>query len=107
EISCEGAWQKVEPARGFTTWNSWAETVKLPTRAVYVSALPVLDDGNPLGFLILAHDTRYLAWSEAATRYVMSIAFAILAIAASGMTLIVARMSRREWNEEFRRLVRG
>jgi trehalose 6-phosphate synthase len=107
ELSCADIQPHVAQTPGFIQWNTWAETTTLPSGEVHVSAVPVLDAGTPLGFVVLVHDMRYIAWTESATRYFSVLGFAILALAASAITLIVARLSRRDWNEELRRLLRG
>jgi trehalose 6-phosphate synthase len=107
ELSCEDIRPHITRTQGLTTWSDWAQTTTLPRGEVHVSAVPILYEGTLLGFVVLVHDMSYIAWAEATTRYFSVLGFAILAIAASAITLVVTRLSRRDWNEELRRFLRS
>lgn len=88
-------------------WATWSATRDLPGGEVHVSAIPVMDAGRPLGFVVLVHDLSFVARREATTQWYLIVAFGLLALAASAVTIIAAHFSWRGWNEELRRLLRG
>ena len=79
----------------------------MPGGNVHATAIPVIADGRPLGFVVLVHDMSFVGRREATTRKFLLIAFAFLALAASVVTLVAARMSWRSWGDELRRLIKG
>lgn len=60
-----------------------------------------------LGFAILAQDLSYIERREARARTFLIVIFAILAITAFGVPLIVARRARHDWSSELRSLLHG
>ena len=72
-----------------------------------VSAIPVQNNGHAVGFVILVHDLSYAERREAETQRFVLLAFGFLALAASAVTIVVARFSWRDWSDEIRRLARG
>ncbi len=93
-----------DPATG---WKTWQSVVPLPGGNVYVSAVPVLDQGEPLGFVVLLHDLSFAERRETKTRQFLLLAFGFLAAAASAVTIIAARLSWRGWSKELRRSLKG
>jgi trehalose 6-phosphate synthase len=89
------------------TWLPWHESTSLPGGSVLISAIPVENAGRPLGFVVLVHDLSYAERREANTRQFVFLAFGFLALAASTVTVIVARFSWRGWSDEIRRIARG
>jgi trehalose 6-phosphate synthase len=88
-------------------WSTWHESMSLPGRSVLISAIPVQNSGFVVGFVILVHDLSYAERREAETQRFVLLAFGFLALAASAVTIIVARFSWRNWSDEIRRLARG
>lgn len=88
-------------------WSPWHETTSLPGGSVLISAIPVRNGGQTLGFVILIHDLSYAERREANTQRFVLLAFGFLALTASVVTIAVARFSWRGWSEEIRRLARG
>ncbi|MBI4586513.1 MAG: trehalose-6-phosphate synthase [Planctomycetes bacterium] len=88
-------------------WKEWQSIADLSGGKVHVSAIPLFDDRTPLGFVALIHDMSYIDRREARTQQFLLIAFAVLAVAASVVTLIVAKLSWKGWTREIRRLLRG
>ncbi len=86
-------------------WTPTQQTTSLQGGLVHASAIPLLDDGEPLGFVVLLHDMSIVDRREAATRNFTIIAFAVVAVAASVMTVLMARFSWRSWTAEMRRLL--
>ncbi len=74
---------------------------------VYVTAVPVIDRGTTLGFVVLVHDLSFIARREARTREFLFIMFGFLALAASAVTLVAARLAMRSWSNNLRKLIRG
>jgi trehalose 6-phosphate synthase len=88
-------------------WSPWHELDSLPGGSVFVSAIPVIADDQPLGFVVLVHDLSYAERREARTQRFVLLAFGFIALTASVITLLVARLSWRSWSDEIRRLARG
>jgi trehalose 6-phosphate synthase len=109
QVSCGLAGPRVRPAADAPAadWTVWASEVRVPGGNVHATAIPVLADGRPLGFVVLIHDIAFIGRREATTRKFLLIAFAFLAVAASVVTLVAARMSWRSWGDELRRLIKG
>lgn len=81
--------------------------VSLPEGRLYVSALPLVEQHERLGFVILVHDLSYLDRRAAMTWYFLLVAFAVLAILTSTLTWFTARRLWSGWNEKLRRQLRG
>jgi trehalose 6-phosphate synthase len=96
----------IPPAEA-SEWPSWAATVGLPGGPVYVSAIPLRDDSDFLGFILLVHDLSFIERRETSTRNFMLAAFALLSFLAVAMTLILIRTSWLGWSHEIRRFLRG
>jgi trehalose 6-phosphate synthase len=90
-----------------SSWSAWRGVERLRGGDVHISAVPLLDDGQPLGFVVLVHDLSFVARREAETQRLLLFAFGILAAAASAITIIAARLSWRSWSQELRKLLRG
>jgi len=88
-------------------WRSWAQVFSVPGGRVHATAVPVVDDERPLGFAVLVHDLSFVERREATTRRFLAAAFGLLALLASIVTVVSARMSWRGWSDELRRLIRG
>lgn len=71
---------------------------------LFVSAVPlILPEG--MGFVIVVHDMAYAERRAAMTKQVTIVAFALLALAAAGITIFFTRHARRSWSREIRRLI--
>jgi trehalose 6-phosphate synthase len=88
-------------------WVVWRTQAMLPGGEVHVSALPIKDGETAVGFVVLVHDMSFVARREEKTDEFLLLGFAILAIAASVITVIAARLSWRGWSNELRRLIKG
>lgn len=109
QFSCSQIGAHVRPATdaSIASWTAWHQEDSLPGGAVLVSAIPVSDDQQPLGFVVLVQDLSYAERREARTQRFVLIAFGFIAVAASAITLLTARFSWRSWSGEIRRLARG
>ncbi|MGH9699368.1 MAG: alpha,alpha-trehalose-phosphate synthase (UDP-forming) [Candidatus Acidiferrales bacterium] len=88
-------------------WQAWHESTTLPGGSVMVSAIPLEDAGQPLGFIVLIHDLSYAERREIETRRFVLLTFGFLALAAAAVTVVVARFSWRGWSDEIHRIARG
>lgn len=85
----------------------WRETRELPGGEVHVSAIPLLDEGRSLGFVILIHDLSFAQRREASSQRFLFGVFAILALTASVITLVAARVLWRGWSGTLRQMAQG
>jgi trehalose 6-phosphate synthase len=105
EFSCSALATAMRDAQaGSPTWTT---VQRSPSGDVHVSAVPVLDGARVLGFATLVQDLGFAARRESMTRTFLVFAFAFLALAASAVTIIAARISWRGWSAELRRFLRG
>jgi trehalose 6-phosphate synthase len=91
-----------DPERGH-----WAAAESLPGGPVHLSALPIADKEGDLGHVVLVHDLSFVERREARTRAFLLAAFGVLAVLASIVTLVISRMSWRDWSEELRGFLRA
>ena len=108
-LSCERLGPEVRPDADSPAevWRTWASRYSVPGGQVHATAIPIVVDGQPLGFLVLVHDLSFVERREATTRQFLAMAFGFLAVAASIVTLVAGRLSWRGWSNELRRLIRG
>ncbi|HWA40056.1 MAG TPA: trehalose-6-phosphate synthase, partial [Gemmatimonadales bacterium] len=78
-----------------------------PQGELLVTAVPMQGDTARLGTLILVHDLSFAARRSAETRRYLYIFFAVLAVAISLITVIVAQLSWRGWVRGLRGILRG
>jgi trehalose 6-phosphate synthase len=88
-------------------WRNFGERRPASGGDVHVSAVPLLDQGDVLGFVVLVHDLSFVGRREAQSRRFLLVAFGVLAVAASIVTALAARVAWRSWTEELRRTLRG
>jgi trehalose 6-phosphate synthase len=88
--------------------TSWAMTPDLPSGRMHLSVTRLGDaDGLGGGFVILLQDLSFLARREETIRNLLLTAFFVLSVAASLVTLLVARIAWKGWTLELRRALRG
>lgn len=87
--------------------SPWHTIAALPAGSVLVSAVPVIDDGKTLGFVILVHDMSFVERRESATRNFLLLAFGILGLSAAVITLVAARLYWNNWNKKLRLQLKG
>ncbi len=88
-------------------WTAWSDVAALPGGDVHVSAIPVMEAGLPVGFVVLVHDLSFVQRREATTRRFLLLAFGVLALTAAVVTLVTARLSWRGWSDELRGFLRS
>ena len=98
---------RVDSEASGPTWTSWGDAVSLPGGSVHVAAIPVGDGEATRGCVVLVHDLSFIERREAQVRRLLFTAFGFLSLAASAVTIIAARLSRREWMSEIRKFLRG
>ena len=108
-FSCAAAGPNVRQAHvaGAEQWVSWRARGKLPGGDVHVSAVPLIEDGKAVAFVVLLHDLSFVARRESSTRTFLLVAFGVLAVLAAGVTLLSVRLSWRNWSEALRRFAQG
>ncbi len=109
EFSCDRVGRHVRPSPDSPAdqWTAWGQRSTLSAGSVHAIAVPIVDDDRPIGFVTLVHDLRFAERRDFATRRFLLLAFAVLAIAVSLITLFAARVSWRGWTAEIRRLLQG
>lgn len=108
-FGCREVGPLVNPSGGVPdgSLREWNATSRLPGGGVYVSAMPLWDNGHQIGYMVLMQDLSYAERREARTRTFLLVTFGVLALLASGITLFVARFSRRSWAAELRGILHG
>jgi trehalose 6-phosphate synthase len=82
-------------------------TMELANGDVLLSATELRDDGNRLGTVILVHDLTHLNRRATTTRNLSILAFFILSLGASLVTLVAMRLAWRNWIADFRQALAG
>ncbi|MFH1075250.1 MAG: trehalose-6-phosphate synthase [Pseudomonadota bacterium] len=89
------------------SWTSWYSVASIKGGDVHVSAVPVFEQDQPVGFIVLVHDLSYIERRDAKILRFLLLAFIFLTIATSAVTILAARWSWQGWNKELQRLLRG
>lgn len=107
EFSCRSVLERIrQEGRGDAA--SWSMTPDIPSGRMHLSAIRVGVSGDAdAGFVILLQDLSFLERREATIRNLLLTAFFILSLAASLVTLLVARFAWKGWTLELRRALRG
>lgn len=87
--------------------GAWATTLDLATGPVRVSATPIDDRGARRGSVLLVQDLAFVGRRETATRNILLASFFALAVLASAMTLVLARVAWQEWTKSLRIALAG
>lgn len=109
QFSCGaiGAYVRPDAASPAAEWREWKTASKLPGGSVFVYAAPVIDNGQPLGFVGVVHDMSFIERRAGRILRFLLIAFGVLSAAASVLTVVAARIAWRDWNERLRKLLQG
>jgi trehalose 6-phosphate synthase len=95
------------PESPAAVWTTWGSVFPLPGGRVHVTATPLVDADQALGFVVLVHDLSFVERREETTRRFLVLAFGFLALAASVVTVVAARLAWRDWSNALRRLIKG
>jgi trehalose 6-phosphate synthase len=106
-FTCAEIGAHLGPAGDRRESGSWNSAQRLTGGSVHVSAVPLGDDAGALGFVVLVHDLSWAERREATTLQFLLLAFGVLAVCASVITLVSVRVSWRSWSNELRRMLRG
>ena len=108
-LSCErlGPEVRTDADSPAVAWTTWASGYSVPGGQVHATAIPIVVEERPLGFVVLVHDLSFVERREATTRRFLALAFGFLAVAASIVTFVAGHLSWRGWSNELRRLIRG
>ncbi|MHB8877678.1 MAG: trehalose-6-phosphate synthase, partial [Myxococcaceae bacterium] len=106
-FSCKEIAARLGAEPGELPWVGWEERTAATGATVHVSAVTLLEHGEPVGLVVLVHDLGFIERREAKTREFLLLAFGILAAAASAITVVAARLSWRGFSNELRRLLQG
>ncbi len=109
QVTCAAVAPRVRPVPDAPgpQWANWNEGLSVGDRDLYLSALPVSERGEPIGFLMLLHDRGFAEARERQLQRLLIGTFAVLACAASLLTLVLTRVSWHGWTDEIRRVLRG
>jgi trehalose 6-phosphate synthase len=106
--TCERVGPMVRPTELGGDWSTWvASDPSAPGGAVHVTASPVRNTTEVLGYVILVHDLSFAARREAQTQKFLLIAFGVLALTASIVTLVANRLAWHRWTGVIRRSLDG
>ncbi len=110
EFSCLAVGPRIRRA-GSSTANAnsglreWSTEATLPTGRVLVTAMPITDEGQELGFAILVHDFSYIDHRESRAQLFLLALSGVLAIMVLGIILLVAQRVRADWAGELQGLL--
>jgi trehalose 6-phosphate synthase len=110
DLNCLHISERMRAAAGHdvkAVGTPWGMVWELPGGDVQVSAVPMARGDQLVGFLVLVHDLSFIERREAKTRKFVILGFGILAVAASLITVVAARLSRRGFRAELRRFILG
>lgn len=110
QVTCPAIGKKMNEAwlkTGGDARRVWGEVWPLPGGDVYVSAAPLVRADQQPGMLVLVHDLSFIERREAKTRKFLLVAFALLMLGASAVTIVAARLSWHGFRKELLRFIRG
>ena len=71
----------------------------------HTAVVPIVDEGQTLGHLVVVHDLDFVARREGAMRRFTVAAFGVVALLASIATVLVRTFTWRTWTEEIRKVL--
>jgi trehalose 6-phosphate synthase len=89
------------------SWRNWHSVSTLRGLLYHVSAIPLIDGEQPLGYVVLVHDLGFVERRGSAAQLFTLLAFGVLVVTASLLMLVAARSSWKRWTLEVRRLLRS
>jgi trehalose 6-phosphate synthase len=109
QVSCASVAPTIRPAANSPgpLWEARNEDVTIGSGEFFLSAMPVAERGEPIGFVMLLHDRAFAEPREAQLQKLLVGTFAVLACAASLLTIFLTRVSWHGWTNEIRRVLRG
>jgi trehalose 6-phosphate synthase len=109
QVTCASVAPRIRPAASSPgpLWEDRNEDLTIGPREFFLSAMPVAERGEPIGFVMLLHDRAFARPREAQLQKLLVGMFAVLACAASLLTIVLTRVSWHGWTNEIRRVLRG
>jgi trehalose 6-phosphate synthase len=112
QLTCAAIGKKMAETSAQTAHTSdsrvvWASVWPLPGGDVHVSAVPLVHQDQQPGFLVLVQDLSLIERREAKTRTFLLLVFGLLALGASLVTIVAARLSWRGFRRELLRFIQG
>jgi trehalose 6-phosphate synthase len=105
EFSCE-ALPMTAAAAGATSLDIQVDFRGIAAgHPVHVNVLPLLEEGELLARVVVVHDMRDAASREGVMRRITTVVFAVVALLAAGLTVLMRRVSWSSWTGELRRLM--
>lgn len=89
------------------SWQHAGFFADLPGGRVHLNVVPIRDEMKTLGFLVLVHDVTFMDRRDAKLRQLIFIAFAVLAVSASLITVFAGRMFWKGWTRQIQQFLRG
>jgi trehalose 6-phosphate synthase len=87
--------------------DSWRETITLRDSDVQVSAISLLSGHQTVGFVVLVQDLSFAARRANSAQLFLLIAFVVLAVLASIVTFVSAKIMWRGWSNTLRDMALG
>lgn len=109
QFSCAEFFRRIRPGPDAPPekWQTATLDAELPGGRVHFTAVPLVDEGNPLGLIVLVHDLAFIDRREGRVQQLILIAFGVLAVGASIMTLVAGHLFWRMWTQEIRDFLKG
>lgn len=106
ELGCAPLRSQMQGRAAGGAAEPWTTTVELPRGAVHVTLVGLNGSGSARS-VVLLHDLSYLNRREDTTRQQLLVAFLVLALGASAVTIVAARIAFRNWLRELRAAISG
>lgn len=87
--------------------STWSVDLELPAGPVNLSVTTVSADSRDLGSVLLVHDLSFVERRENTTRNLLLLAFFVLAVGASLITLLAVRVAWKGWTRQLRVALAG
>ncbi len=109
QLSCADLARQVRPGADAPAadWQAGGLMTELPGGPVHISAVPIVHDGTPLGFVVLVHDMAFVHRREAKVRHFILVGFLVLAAGTSLITIVAVKLMRKGWTTEIRQFLKG
>ena len=109
EFPCRELFKRLDPKSegAGQGWESIGFFSALPGGRVHVNVIPIRANENTLGVVALVHDVNFMDRRDSKLRQLILIAFAVLAISTSLITVVAGRMFWRGWTRQIQRFIRG
>ncbi|MFO0627555.1 MAG: trehalose-6-phosphate synthase [Polyangiales bacterium] len=101
--ACDSLLRRLADAGG----SRWSGRAELPHGPVEIAVTALRGDDGALGAVALVHDLSFIERREATVRRLLLVAFFVLALLASAVTLLAARLAWLGWVVELRRALDG